>query len=161
MSHTHHLDIIAFYPTKINNEKGVIEGSLHVKLLAHNLDIRGCRIFASSKTFHAMFPHKEEYDPKEKKIVMFPLFNFADLTYNAQIKAELIRKCVLFIHENNFEDQNNIKQFRKIKERHKKKFKPKGNYNKPKPQFERKPAEPLKTEVIDGKVWTEYKPRAR
>lgn len=166
MSPTNHLEIVAFYPDKIKNAKELIDGSVHVRLKDKGLDIRGCKIYKTAKIMYASFPHKEQFDPKENKIAMFPLFNFEDPIYNAEIKSELIRKCALYIHENKFEDCDYRQEFLKAKGREiKKKFskpkfpgKPKFNNNKPS-YPPKKSLEPIKTEVIGGKVWTEYKPR--
>lgn len=70
------VEVVEFYPNK--NEKKKMFGTLHVYLPDLDIDLRGCPVYKTKKTFIAEPPFLFGVHEDTQEACRFPIFNFCN-----------------------------------------------------------------------------------
>lgn len=93
------IEIVEFYPTELKGKK-TYQGTLHIYLIDHEIDIRGIAVFKDKKKWFFQLPRKWEIDKDSGEKVFFPIFSFTSTQKNQEILDFLHKNAIKYIQEN-------------------------------------------------------------
>lgn len=97
------IEVIEFYPIEDNvirvRKQKKTEGTLHVYLPEHDIDIRGILVKKTGNNWFFVLPFRECFDTETKKFVRYPTFGFANKTKNLALIASIRRESIKYIQE--------------------------------------------------------------
>lgn len=95
------LEVIAFYTTDRCDEKELLKGTLHIRLPALGIDIRGIAVSRRKSYWHFGLPLKSSVDDSGG-LVRYPIVCFSDRTQNDELMKEIRVKGRKFIEQKLF-----------------------------------------------------------
>ncbi len=75
------IEVLAFYPneeTRSGKRSADFLGSMTIKIKFFDIEIRGINVFRKKEFWRFAMPHKEGFDAKQDKWVLYPVFSFTD-----------------------------------------------------------------------------------
>lgn len=91
--------IVEFYTVDRNDEKGILQGSLHVQLADLQIEIRGIQVKKRKDTWYFWLPSLKGKDPATGELVRFPVFAFEDREKTKELKDIIREKGTKYIQE--------------------------------------------------------------
>lgn len=89
------IEIVEFYPDKVDLEAKFFRGSLHIYLAEYGIDLRGVYVQRKDKKWMFRLPAKGSKGPEE--MVRYPIFNFTDPNKNKELITEMRRLGIPYI----------------------------------------------------------------
>jgi hypothetical protein len=112
------IEIVEFYPTKRDDKKQMLKGTLHVYLPEIKADLRGVIVVKEKKSWYFGMPVRFGTDTETGESVRFPMFSFIDREKNKELIKLIIEKGKDYINKNIYslkEDKKSIPSEKKPK----------------------------------------------
>jgi len=92
------IEIVAFYEGDRNDEKELVNGTLHVHLIDIGIDLRG--VFVSKKKDYWFFrlPSRKANDESDQEI-LYPIFSFRDREKTSDLMDVIKEKAKSFVED--------------------------------------------------------------
>jgi hypothetical protein len=91
------IEIVEFYPDKVNLDTEYFNGTLHVYLVDYEIDLRGVYVYRKNEKWMFRLPTKISKD--EEEITRYPIFNFTDPNKNRELITEIRKAGISYIRK--------------------------------------------------------------
>lgn len=87
------LEVVEFYPHKVQKDPKKLKGTMHVYLIHYGIDIKGINVIIDKEKdkFHFFIPSYKGWDADEQKFIKYPAINFLDNEKQRKLVSNIIK----------------------------------------------------------------------